>query len=775
MIGFEASGPPPESTTEAELESQAARITKATNHFGTGDFLHYIVHRVAATTYPERTFPSTAARLIDDERREQFRNARYYVSKPRAYISNQDEGTIVNRVKATFFGSTAHRIGESRELQYKRFIQRVRHWEDSVSSVLRPKRMTTRGMFRDLVLCVTGRDYPAIEPSGRTPLHHAISQQDLIGGSEPEVGDLVLRPVSVTLYPGATVPQMLGVILKDPGQLMLSVRYVCLDQIDALAQLQLERNHWVRESQGGLGDIIAKILNMPRRKSWNEDAEKTIADVDEAIAACNGGMPFGFCNVTAIVIGEDAEIVYSRCRQIIKDLGPLGLTARIEDANASPAVLGAWPGEGTWNRRRPLMPASAVSEMILPVEYWQGTPTIDSDFFEAGTPAPLIVSGSGHSPFAVPSHHKGVGNGLILGGTGGGKSTIINADVAAITALPHSKIVWIDYRLSSYVLTKALGGVHIELATDGSSALCPFQFLDTPNGRTFLFEFFSRLFKRWGFELDERQAADLTEALTIAQYIGIRTMTPFIHLIHDRRMRGVLANYGNGGQWAHIFDGEPVNHDNQLVTYEMQEIDPLGERVSAPATELIMYGVEAALDGKHPHYLFADEAWRLLDDPISHCWLYGALRMWRKRQGSIVLATQNIVELSQSGYLGLLLESCPIKIFTPTSELKSEYVREAYRKLNLSELELDNLSEAVSQKQYYLTYPDRKRRMFDLDLGPIGRALCASTATKHADAARELLARVGESGFLNEWLNLRLLPANGVTNGNATRRSITAA
>jgi hypothetical protein len=62
--------------------------------------------------------------------------------------------------------------------------------------------------------------------------------------------------------------------------------------------------------------------------------------------------------------------------------------------------------------------------------------------------------------------------------------------------------------------------------------------------------------------------------------------------------------------------------------------------------------------------------------------------------------------------------------------------------------------------------------MFDLDLGPIGRALCASTATKHADAARQLLARVGESRFLNEWLNLRLPPVNGVTNGNALVRSI---
>src|SRR5439155_9066951 len=123
-----------------------------------------------------------------------------------------------------------------------------------VATTLRPRGMGSATMFRALILATTARDFPAIEPAGRVPLHHVIAQHDLIGGNEPEMGELHLRPISVTTYPAQTVPQMLAVLLRQPGRLMLSLRFICLDPVDAQEQLQLERAHWVRESQGGLMD-----------------------------------------------------------------------------------------------------------------------------------------------------------------------------------------------------------------------------------------------------------------------------------------------------------------------------------------------------------------------------------------------------------------------------------------------------------------------------------------------------------------------------------------
>jgi type IV secretion system protein TrbE len=770
-IAVEPTGLSVEGTSSAELEATVRRIAEAMGQLGTGDFLHVIWHRLEAVDYPRRLFHSRAGQMIDDERRGQFAEAKYYRNLMRIYLSNQDESAAANHLKALLFGSTAHRLGESQELQRRRFLHRVQSWIDAFP--LRLERMGSPAMLRDLILCTTARDYPAIMPTARTPLHQVIAQQDLIGGNEPFIGDLCVRPLSITAYPAETVPQMLAVLLRQAGRLMLAVRFICLDPIDAQGQLQLERAHWVRESQGGISDMLAKILNIPRRQTYNEDIERQIADVDDAIAAAAGGMPFGWGTITANFIDTDPERAYSRLRQAVKDLNAIGCGARIEDANATAAVFGSQPGNGVDNVRRPLISAGNFGDFVLPVEHWPGTPTIDSPFYAKGTPVPLICSGSGHVPFAVPTHHEGVGHQLILGMTGGGKSVLMGTMVAATTAIPDARIVWLDREHSSFVLTHALGGTYIELATDASTALCPLQFLDLPNGEAFLFDWFTRLFARWQIQLDERQAADLTEALELAKATGLRTMTLFLHLIQEPRMRGVLMNYGAGGKWAHVFDGAPINHDNTLITYELRELDALGDRAAAPAIELIIYGVETRL-GQRPVFLFGDEGWKLLNDQVSQEWLYQSLRTWRKRNGAIILATQSLVELASSGYRELLLESCPGKVWLPNPQLKSELVREAYCKLGLSPTELDLLSNAVPQRQYLYTSP-AGRRLFDLDLGPIARALCASTGAPDVAAAREVLSRVGPDGFVDEWLRMRGHPMSSTrkeeTNGYRTRKS----
>ena len=771
IVGFEVGGPSPEMASDAELEAGAERLTGGIRHLGTGDMVHMIVHRQPMLEYPTREFASAAGAMIDEERRQQFLDSNYFVNRARVYLANQDDFPAGSYLKGLLFSSTAERAVESQELQRKRFLHRIQGWYDAVAATLRPAQMSSAKMFRDLILCATGRDYPAIEPAAHVPLNQIIAQHDLIGGNEPAIGELYLRPLSITTYPSETVPQMLAVLLRQPGQLMLSVRYICLDPIDAQEQLQLERAHWVRESQGGLLDIIAKILNMPRRATHNQHVEAQIADVDDAIAAANGGTPFGFLTVTCTLMGDDPEVLSSRWREARKDLNAIGVGARMEDANAAAAVLGTLPGNGVDNVRRPLAAGSTFSELALPVDNWAGTPIIDSSFFAKGTPVPLLCTGTGHSPFAVPSHYQGVGHQLLLGGTGGGKSTLMGVLVAATTALSNVRIVWLDRERSSFVLTHALGGTYIELATDNSSPLCPFRFLDLPHGKgvAFLFDWFTRLFARWHIQLDERQAAELTEALEIAKATGLRAMSLFIHLIQEPRMRGVLMNYGAGGKWSHIFDGEPANHDNTLITYEMRELDALGDRAAAPAMELIIYGVEVGLDGQHPTFLFADESWRLLNDQVSQDWLYQGLRTWRKRNGSIILATQSLVELASSGYRELLLESCPGKIWTPNAEIKGEVVRNAYRSLGLTETELDVIATAIPQREYFWTSP-AGRRLFNLDLGPIARALCASTGSPEVAAAREILARVGQNEFLDEWLHNRLAPneTKGGKNGNDT-------
>jgi type IV secretion system protein VirB4 len=418
-------------------------------------------------------------------------------------------------------------------------------------------------------------------------------------------------------------------------------------------------------------------------------------------------------------------------------------------------VVGSIPGNGWDNIRKPMINAGNFAEMVMPVEHWQGTEHIDSRFFPKGTPVPFLSVGTSRSPFYLPSHIRGVAHQLVIGPTTGGKSTLLGALVAATTGIPDVRIVWLDRDYSSFVLAHALGADYRELAADGSSPICPLEYLDHENGVARLFDWFVRLFARWDIQLDEVQVADLTEALETAKSERLRTMTLLMHLVQDQRMRGVLVNYVTGGKWGHIFDGTPVEHAEpaRLTVIEMRQLDELGPRAAAPATELIVHGVEVGL-GKSPTFVFADEAWKLLADPVSKEWLYTGLRTFRKYNAGFIFATQSLTEVANSDYRDLLLESCYGKIFLPNSEVQGAYVREAYLKLGLTEREIEIIGSAIPQREYYF-HSSLGKRKFTLDLGPIALGLCGATGIPDVALAREILAEYGPEKFLEAWLHAR--------------------
>ncbi len=389
---------------------------------------------------------------------------------------------------------------------------------------------------------------------------------------------------------------------------------------------------------------------------------------------------------------------------------------------------------------------------------------------------PVICGGSGREPFFVPSHLGGVANQLVIGPSGSGKSSYLGALVSAITGIPKARVVWLDLDYSSFVLAHALGATYQELATDGSSPLCPFIYLDDQDGTGWLFEWFRRLFKRWEMTLSASETTDLTEALRLAKSRGIRTMTLFARLVQTARLREVLGNYTAGNKWGFVFDGTPHNSaalGGAVTVFEMRPLSTLGPAAEAPATELILHAVERTM-GVDPVWIIVDEGWKLLSDTISAAWLWEAIRTFRKRNAGITLATQSLTEVAESSYRNLLLESCPGKIFLPNSDISGEYVRTAYLKLGLSEREVAIVGAATPQRQYFF-HSSRGKRLFQLDLQPIARALCTSTGSTDVDLARQLLKSHGPKGFLHAWLRAKgLEPALQNGNGNNALSSLTA-
>jgi len=324
-VGFEIHGPGHETTSAAEVLTACERFASSLTHFGTGDFVQVISHRVPATKYRRQEFTNRASALIDRERAEQFEGARYFRTLTRLYISNQDESAIANQLKALFFASSAHQMRGSRELQMQRFFQRISKWEDVIVSTFHPRRLSTSEVFRDLILCVNGTDYETVLPRPGAPLHQIVGQQDLFGGSTPRIGQLHVRPVTLVYpWPKETTQQALAVLLTHAGELMLSCRFVCLDQVDAAYVAKLDRKHFVREANGtGIKQWIINAFGLKKRATADQDLEEQIAEIDQALADISSGMPYGWATITALVRGPGEEEVNSRARQLVKDLAAI--------------------------------------------------------------------------------------------------------------------------------------------------------------------------------------------------------------------------------------------------------------------------------------------------------------------------------------------------------------------------------------------------------------------------------------------------------------------
>jgi type IV secretion system protein VirB4 len=82
-----------------------------------------------------------------------------------------------------------------------------------------------------------------------------------------------------------------------------------------------------------------------------------------------------------------------------------------------------------------------------------------------------------------------------------------------------------------------------------------------------------------------------------------------------------------------------------------------------------------------------DEAWLFIKNETIRSYVVQAQKTWRKHKAAMILATQSIKELEESGMLAIVAESCPTKIFLANPEMNREVYREAFH-LNDTELDL---------------------------------------------------------------------------------------
>jgi type IV secretory pathway VirB4 component len=139
------------------------------------------------------------------------------------------------------------------------------------------------------------------------------------------------------------------------------------------------------------------------------------------------------------------------------------------------------------------------------------------------------------------------------------------------------------------------------------------------------------------------------------------------------------------------------------------------------------------------------------------------LKVLRKANCSLIMATQSLSDAANSGILDVLMESAPTKIFLPNVHARDDETADLYRRMGLNSRQIEIIATAIPKLQYYYV-SEYGQRLFELALGELTLAVVAASDKESINTIQSLENEF-KGLWLPEWLNSKGINLNtyGVT------------
>jgi len=453
-------------------------------------------------------------------------------------------------------------------------------------------------------------------------------------------------------------------------------------------------------------------------------------------------------------------------RQVEKAINRLGFAARIETINTLDAFLGSLPGHGVENVRRPLINTMNLADLLPTSTIWTGLADAPCPMYPPLSPALMHCVTHGATPFRLNLHVRDLGHTFMFGPTGAGKSTHLGIIAAQLRRYTDMSIFAFDKGMSMYPLaagirasTKGKSGLHFTVAADDDQlAFCPLQFLETKSDRAWAMEWIDTILALNGVETTPAQRNAISHAIFSMHDSGAHTLSELSLTIQDEAIREAIQQYTVDGTMGHLLDAETDGLAlSDFTVFEIEELMNLGEKFALPVLLYLFRRIERALHGQ-PAVIILDEAWLMLGHPAFRAKIREWLKVLRKANCLVLMATQSLSDAANSGILDVIVESTATKIFLPNVYARDEDTAALYRRMGLNARQIEILATAIPKRQYYYV-SENGRRLYDLALGPLALAFVGASDKESVATIQNLEAKFGND-WVHEWLAGRGLNLN---------------
>ena len=747
-------GPDLDSATPAELVGVTARLNNALRRLCSGWAIFVEAQRIAAKTYPRSSFPDAASALVDLERQDAFEEAgahfesRYFLTfvwLPPAEDASRIEGFLYEGRAQT--GVDPWELLRGFVDRTNRVLQLVEGFMPEVGWLDDGETLTY------LHSTISTKQQRVRVPE--TPMHVDVllADESLAGGLEPRLGNRHLRTLTVVGFPTATHPGILDELNRLAFPYRWSTRAILLDKTEAVKLLTKIRRQWFAKRKS-IAAIVKEVMTNEASTLVDSDAANKAADADIALQEL-GSDDVGEAYVTATVTvwDEFAPIAAEKLRLVEKVIQGRDFTCMPEGVNAIEAWLGSLPGHAYANVRQPPVSTLNLAHMIPLSAVWAG-PARDEHF-----KAPPLFFGKteGSTPFRFSLHVGDVGHTLIVGPTGAGKSVLLSLMAMQFRRYRHNQIFAFDFGGSIRTAALACGGDWHDLGgslsagSEHSVSLQPLARIDDPFERAWTAEWVIAILAKEGVTISPSAKEHVWSALTslASSPVQERTITGLAVLLQSTALKQALQPYCVGGASGRLLDAEA----EQLGVASVQAFETEGLIGAAAAPAVLTYlfhRIEGRLDGR-PTLLIIDEGWLVLDDPAFAQQLREWLKTLRKKNASVVFATQSLSDIDGSNIAPAIVESCPTRIFLPNERAIEPQITSIYRRFGLNDRQIEIIARATPKRDYYCQ-SRRGNRLSELGLGPIALAFCAASSKSDHAAIERLLAEHGREAFVEAWL-----------------------
>ncbi|PZR33241.1 conjugal transfer protein TrbE [Caulobacter segnis] len=757
--GFQRSagfrGPDLDSATDTEVAAVAARLNGALRRLGSGWAIFVEARRDPSAAYPASVFPDPVSALVDEERRADFvESGEHYESRFFLTLSYLPPAERRGRLERLFVeGRSGGEIDWRAQLAA--FIDRTDRFLALLDGL-----MPSLGWLDDAATlsllhgAVTTTRQRVAVPQTPIYLDSLLASQPLAGGLEPRLGRAHLRVLTIIGFPPATTPGLLDDLNRLAFAYRWSTRALCLDKTLATGVLSKIRRQWFSKRKSVLV-LLREALTQESSALVDNDAANKASEADLALQDLGGdAIAYAFVTASVVVWDDDPARADAKLALVEKVIQGRELTVIRESVNAVEAWLGTLPGHVYANVRQPPLSTLNLAHLAPLSAVWAGP---ERNAHLDGPPL-LIARTAGSTPFRLSLHVDDVGHALVVGPTGAGKSVLLAMLALSFRRYRDAQVFAFDHGASSRAVALAMGGDVHDLSGEAAAApsLQPLAMIDAAEERAWAADWLAAILAREGVVLTPAVRQHLCAALgsLAGAPVAERTLTGLVALLASPPLKAALAPFVLGGPHGRLLDG--AGEQLGEGTVQVFETEGLARVAAAPAVlAYLFHRIGRRLDGR-PTLILIDEGWLALDDPAFGAQLREWLKTLRKKNASVVFATQSLADVTQSAIAATIIESCPTRIFLPNPRALEPQGAAGYARFGLNDRQIEILARATPARDYYLQSRIGDR-LFDLGLGPVALAFCAGSSKADQALIGELLQRHGQAGFAAAWLRVKHL------------------